>query len=74
MIGKYHNHKRQTHPWHREEEPHNQILTMGVTKTKKVNNNKTAATERTAAQAIGGPNAPHWHQIFALDSAVVEVQ
>ena len=23
MIRKYHNHKLQTNPWHREEEPHN---------------------------------------------------
>ena len=23
MIRKYHNHKPQTNPWHREEEPHN---------------------------------------------------
>ena len=23
MIMKYHNHKKQTNPWHREEEPHN---------------------------------------------------
>ena len=23
MIGKYHNHKLQTNPWHREKEPHN---------------------------------------------------
>ena len=23
MISKYHNHKLQTNPWHREEEPHN---------------------------------------------------
>ena len=47
---------------------------MGVTINKKVNNNRTTARERTAAQATGGPNASHWYQIFALDSAVVEVQ
>ena len=23
MIRKYHNHKLQTNPWHRDEEPHN---------------------------------------------------
>ena len=43
-------------------------------KQKVNNNNRTTALERTAAQATGGPNALHWHQIFALDSAVVEVQ
>ena len=47
---------------------------MGVTIKQKVNNNRTTALGRTAAQANGGPNAFHWHQIFALDSAVVEVQ
>ena len=30
--------------------------------------------ERPAAQATGGPNAPYWHQIFALDSVVVKTQ
>ena len=29
MIGKYHNHKLQTNPWHREEEPHNNDETPG---------------------------------------------
>ena len=32
------------------------------------------ALERTAALATGGLNAFYWYQIFALDSAVVEVQ
>ena len=40
----------------------------------KVNNNRTTALERTAALVIGDLNAFYWHQIFALDSAVVEVQ
>ena len=40
----------------------------------KVKNNRTTALERTAAQANGGLNAFYWYQIFALDSAVVEVQ
>ena len=29
MIRKYHNHKQQTNPWHREEEPHNNHETPG---------------------------------------------
>ena len=29
MIGKYHNHKLQTNPWHREEEPDNNHGTLG---------------------------------------------
>ena len=29
MIRKYHNHKLQTNPWHREEEPHNYHETPG---------------------------------------------
>ena len=29
MIRKYHNHKQQTNPWHREEEPHNHQETTG---------------------------------------------
>ena len=29
MIRKYHNHKLQINPWHREEEPHNQHETPG---------------------------------------------
>ena len=29
MIKKYHNHKLQTYPWHREEEPHNNHETPG---------------------------------------------
>ena len=40
----------------------------------KVNNNRTTAPERTAAQATGGPKRNPLAQIFALDSAVVEVQ
>ena len=39
-----------------------------------VNNNRTTALELTAAQANGGLHAFYWYQIFALDSAVVEVQ
>ena len=29
MIRNYHNHKLQTNPWHREEEPHNNHKTPG---------------------------------------------
>ena len=29
MIRKYHNHKLQTNPWHREKEPHNNHETPG---------------------------------------------
>ena len=29
MFRKYHNHKLQTNPWHREEEPHNNNETPG---------------------------------------------
>ena len=47
---------------------------MGVTIKKQVNNNTTTAIERTAALATGGLNAFYWYQIFALDSAVVEVK
>ena len=41
-----------------------------------VNNNRTTALERTAAEATagGGGGMGYWYQIFALDSAVVEVQ
>ena len=51
----------------------------GSNNKQKVNNNRTTALERTAAQATGGGGgggltAFYWHQIFALDSAVVEVQ
>ena len=113
MIRKYHNHKLQTTPRHREEEPLNHHETPGrqikqsnqlslphqddcntrmdikkrTTKHRtntdshngsnnkqKVNNNRTTTLERTAALATGGLNAFYWYQIFALDSAVVEVQ
>ena len=36
MIRKYHNHKSQTNPWHREEEPLNHHETTG-TQTKQSN-------------------------------------
>ena len=113
MIRKYHNHKLQTTPWHREEEPLNHHETPGrqikqsnqlslphqddcntrmdikqrttIHRTiadshngsnnkQKVNNNRTTALERTKPKPPGGLNAFYWYQIFALDSAVVEVQ
>ena len=113
MIRKYHNHKPQTTPWHREEKPLNHHETPGrqikqsnqlslphqddcntrmdikqrTTKHRtitdshngsnnkqKVNNNRTTGLERTAALATGGLNAFYRYKIFALDSAVVEVQ
>ena len=46
----------------------------GSNNKQKVHNNRTTALERTAAYATGGLNAFYWYQIFALDSAVVEVQ
>ena len=46
----------------------------GSNNKQKVNNNRTTALERTAVKATGGLNAFYWYQIFALDSAVVEVQ
>ena len=46
---------------------------MGIRITK-VNNNKTAALEEKQPEPLGGLNAFYWYQIFALDSAVVEVQ
>ena len=49
---------------------------MGVTMNKKstITEPPPPPPERTAAQATGGLNTLHWHQIFAPDSAVVEVQ
>ena len=46
----------------------------GSNNKQKVNNNRTTALEWTAAQATGGLNAFYRYQIFALDSAIVEVQ
>ena len=44
-------------------------------KQKVNNNNRATALERKVVQATGGDlNAFYWYQIFALDSAVVEVQ
>ena len=50
-------------------QPHN-----GSNNKQQANNNRTTTLERTAAPATGGPNAPHWHQIFAPDSTVAKAQ
>ena len=44
----------------------------GTNNQQRINICRTIALERTAAKATGGLNAFHWHQIYALDSAVVE--
>ena len=46
-----------------------QTITMGVTINK-----KSTTTEPLQPKRPGGLNAFYWYQIFALDSAVVEVQ
>ena len=46
----------------------------GSNNKQQVNNIRTTALERSAALATGGLNAFYWYQIFALDSAAVEVQ
>ena len=59
MIRKYHNHKQQTNPWHREEEPHNHQETIGR-QTKQSNqlslphqdNCKTRMTQSNVQQNI----------------------
>ena len=55
------------------------MLMMDSNNKQQVNNNRATALEWTAAKATGGGgggrlNAFYWYQIFALDSAVVEVQ
>ena len=45
--------------------PHN-----GSNGEQRVNNNRTTALERTAAEATADLNAFYWYQIFALDSVV----
>ena len=111
MIRKYPNHKLQTNPWHRKEEPHNNHETPGRQtkqsnqlslphqddcKTRRdvkkrttnhrqitefhngsnnkqqVNNNRNTTLERT--KPTRGLKSFYWYQIFALDSAVVDVQ
>ena len=40
----------------------------------RINNNRTTALERTAAEAAEGLNKFNWYLLFVLDSAVVEAQ
>ena len=66
IVGEYdkvknHNHKLQTNPWHREEEPHN-------------NRETPRRQTKNGQQPPGGLNAFYLYQIFTLDSAVVEIQ
>ena len=53
-----------------------QTPTMGVTINKKVNNRTHLRTDSSLRHGgwRGGLNAFYWYQIFALDSAVVELQ
>ena len=114
MIRKYHNHKPQTTPWHREEETLNHHETPGrqikqnhqlslphqddcntrmdtkqrttkhrtITDSHNGSNNKQKTYQQqnhrlrtdSSLSHQGGLNAFYWYQIFALDSAVVEVQ
>ena len=53
---------------------HRTPTTIGKHIKQQINNNRTTALERTAAQAMGGLNALYWYQIFALDSVVVKTQ
>ena len=47
---------------------------MGVTINKKPTTTEPLPYNRQQPKPPGGLNAFYWHQIFALDSAVVEVQ
>ena len=53
-----------------------QTPTMGVTRNKKSTTTKPPPSSRQQPKplGVGGLNAFYWYQIFALDSAVVEVQ
>ena len=46
----------------------------GSNKQQRINNNRTTALERTAAETTGGLYAFYWYQTFTLDSAVVDTQ
>ena len=76
MIRKYHSHKPQTTLWHREEEPLNHHETPG-SHIKQSNRlslpHQDDCNTRQQPKPPGGLNAFYWPQIFALDSAVVEV-
>ena len=47
---------------------------MGVTINKKSTTTEPPPFNRQQPKPTGGLNAIYWYQIFALDSAVVEVQ
>ena len=47
---------------------------MGITINKKSTTTEPPPSNGQQPKPPGGLNAFHWHQIFALDSAVVEVQ
>ena len=47
---------------------------MGVTINKKSTTTEPPPQNRQQPKPLGGLNAFYWYQIFALDSAVVEVQ
>ena len=51
-----------------------QTPTMGVTINKKSTTTEPPPYNGQQPKALGGLNAFYWYQIFALDSAVVEVQ
>ena len=52
MISKYHNHKPQTTPWHREEEPLNQYETPGIKFGKTESDNAAFTDNRPAHDTI----------------------
>ena len=51
-----------------------QTLTIGVTKNKKSTTTEPPPYNGQQPKPPGGLNAFYWYQIFALDSAVVEVK
>ena len=46
----------------------------GSNNKQRINNNRTTALGQQPKLRGGGLNAFYWYQIFALDSAIVEVQ
>ena len=78
MIRKYHNHKPQTTNGHKitHTTKHRtlQTPTIGVTINKKSTTTEPPPQNGQQPKPPGGLNAFYWYQIFALDSAAVEVQ
>ena len=70
MIRKYHNQKLPTTPRHREEEP----LTHHETPGRQIKQSNQLSLPHQDDCNTRGLNAFYWYQIFAQDSAVVEVQ